>query len=60
MSNAVLHGVKGNSDIAHIIKGRKGNLTGHILHTNYPLKHVIKDKIKKGGDRSDRKMRNKM
>ena len=58
-SNGVLHRVKDDKNIAHIIKRRKANLTGHILHTKYPLKYVIKGKIKKR-DRHDRKMRNKM
>jgi len=47
VSNAVLCRVKGDRNITHIIKRRKANLTGHILHTNYPPKQVIKDKIKK-------------
>jgi hypothetical protein len=51
--------VKEYRNIAHVIQRRKANFTGHILHMNYPLKHVIEGKIKKG-DRSDRKMRNRM
>ena len=58
VSNGVLHRVKDDRNIAHIIKRRKVNLPGHILHMKYPLKYVIKGKIKKR-DRRDRKMRNK-
>ena len=47
VSNGLLQRVKGDRNIAHIIKRRKANLTGHILHMNYPLKHVTKEKIKK-------------
>jgi hypothetical protein len=57
--NGVLQRVKDDRNIAHIIKRRKANLTGHILHTKYPLKYVVIAKIKKR-DRRDRKMRNKM
>jgi len=57
--NGVLHRVKDDRNIAHIIKRRQASLTGHILHINCPLKHVINGKIKKR-DRCDRKMRNKM
>ena len=57
VSDGVLHRVKEHRNITN--RRKKANLNGHILHRNYPLKHVIEGKIKKR-DRSDRKMRNKM
>jgi len=41
----VLHGVKEEKNILHKIKKRKANWTGHILHRNCLLKHVIERKI---------------
>jgi hypothetical protein len=38
----VLHRVKEDRNIVHIIKRRKAKCIGHILHTNCILKHVIK------------------
>ena len=37
--------VKEESNIVQKIKRRKGNWTGHILRTNYLLKHIIEGKI---------------
>jgi hypothetical protein len=54
VSNGVLQGVKDDRNIAHIIKRGKANLTGHILHTKYPLKYVIIGKIKKRIDVTER------
>jgi hypothetical protein len=56
----VLHIVKEDRNILHTIKGRKGNWTGHILCRNCILKYVIEEKIERGKDKSDRKMRKKM
>jgi hypothetical protein len=40
----VLHRVKEERNILHIIKRRKANWIGHILHRNCLLKHVIEGK----------------
>jgi hypothetical protein len=40
----VLHRVKEERNIVHIIKRRKANWIGHILHRNNLLKHVIEGK----------------
>jgi hypothetical protein len=39
--NEVLQRVKEERNIVHTIKGRKANLTGHILRENCLLKHAI-------------------
>jgi len=41
----VLHRVKGERNILHTIKGRKGNWIGHILHKNCLLKDVIEGNV---------------
>jgi hypothetical protein len=41
----VLHRVKEERNIVHIIKRRKANWIGHILRRNYLLKHVIEGKL---------------
>ena len=43
----VLHGVKEGRNILHIIKRRKANWIGHILHKNCLLKHVIEGHIER-------------
>jgi hypothetical protein len=42
----VLHRVKEERNILHIIKRRKANWIGHILRRNCLLKHVIEGKLK--------------
>jgi hypothetical protein len=42
----VLHGVKEDNNIRHIIKRRKANLIGHILRSNTLLKHITEGNIK--------------
>jgi hypothetical protein len=41
----VLHRVKEERNIVHIIKRRKANWIGHILRRNCLLKHVIEGKL---------------
>ena len=41
----VLHGVKEDRNILHILKRRKTNLIGHSLRRNCLLKHVNEGKI---------------
>jgi hypothetical protein len=41
----VLHRVKEEWNILHIIKRRKANWIGHILRKNFLLKHVIEGKL---------------
>jgi hypothetical protein len=40
-----LHGTKEERYIPHIIRRRKTNWTGHILHRNCLLKHIIGGKM---------------
>jgi hypothetical protein len=42
----VLHGVQEERNILHIIKRRKANWIGHMLHRNCLLKHMIEGKLK--------------
>jgi hypothetical protein len=42
VQNEVLHRVKEETNILLIIKRRKANWIGHILHRNCLLKHIIK------------------
>jgi len=49
----VLHRVKENRNILRTIRRRKANWIGHILHSNYPLKHVIEGKVEGRKDRRD-------
>ena len=44
--NEVLHRVKEERNILHVIKRRKANWIGYILRTNCILKRVIEGKIK--------------
>jgi hypothetical protein len=41
-----LYGVKGERNIIHAIKRRKGNWPGHFLLRNCLLQHIIEGKIK--------------
>jgi hypothetical protein len=41
-----LQRVKEERNIPQTLKGRKVNWTGHILHRNSLLKHIIEGKIK--------------
>jgi hypothetical protein len=41
----VLHRVKEERNILHIIKRRRANWTGHISRRNCLLKHVIEGKL---------------
>jgi hypothetical protein len=41
----LLHRVKEERIILHAVKRRKANWTGHILHRNCLLKHVIEGKL---------------
>jgi hypothetical protein len=43
--NEVLHRVKKERNILHVIKRRKATWISHILHRNCLLKHVIEGKI---------------
>ena len=54
----VLLRVKEQRNILHEISKRKANWIGHILRRNCLLQRDINGK-RKGGDRSDRKMRKK-
>jgi hypothetical protein len=40
-NEAILHRVKGERNILHTAQRRKATWIGHILHWNFPLKHVI-------------------
>ena len=44
-NNEVLHRVKEERNIIHIVKRRNANWIGHILRRNCLLKHVIEGKI---------------
>jgi hypothetical protein len=44
-NDAVLHRVKGERNILHIIRRRKVNWIGHMLHRNCLLKQIIEGKI---------------
>ena len=50
----VLHRVKEEGNILHTIKTRKANWIGHILRTNYSLKHIIGGKFDVKGRRGRR------
>jgi hypothetical protein len=55
VKNEVLHRVKEERDVLHILKLKKANWIGHIMSGNCLLKHVIKGKIegkKRRGRRS--------
>jgi len=41
----VLHRVKEKRNILRTRRRRKANWIGHLLHSNYPLKHVIEGKV---------------
>jgi hypothetical protein len=41
----VLHRDKKERNILHIIRIRKANWIGHVLHRNYLLKHMIEGKL---------------
>jgi hypothetical protein len=45
----VLCGINEERNILHDVKGRKGQLFGHILHRNCLLKHVIEGRIGSNG-----------
>jgi hypothetical protein len=45
VDNEVLYRVKEERNTLHIIKLRKANWIGHVLHRNCSLKHVVKGKI---------------
>jgi hypothetical protein len=45
MKNEVLHRVKEERNIIHIIKRRKANWISHILRGNCHLKRIIEGKI---------------
>jgi hypothetical protein len=42
----VLHTVKEERNVLHVVRGRKTNRIGHILRRNCLLKHIIEGKIK--------------
>ena len=51
----ILHRVKEERNIVHILKRRKDNWIGHILHRNCLLKHVTEGKIEEGTEATGRK-----
>ena len=51
----VLYRFKGERNIVHKIKGRKGQCLGHILYRNYLRNHVIEGKIEVRGRRRRRR-----
>jgi hypothetical protein len=51
----LLHRVKEERNILHIIKKRKANSIGHIVRRNSFLNHVIEGKIEEINDRKKRK-----
>jgi hypothetical protein len=44
-NEAVLHRVKGERNILHMIRRRKANWIGHILRRNWLISHIIEGKI---------------
>jgi hypothetical protein len=59
VKNKVLHILKDERNILHIVKRRKANWIFHILHRNCLLKHITEGKVKKK-DRSDGKMKKRV
>jgi hypothetical protein len=56
-SEEILHRVKEERNILHIIKSRKANWIGYILRRNCLLKHTIEGKIEGGREVTERQER---